>query len=85
MAIAFARFFMPVALAVIGWFMTTTVSEMKSEIRDGNAAIWASVKDVAAKVNGQAIDIATLKANNNATARSMDRLTIAVDRLTSKP
>ena len=85
MAIAFARFFMPVALAIIGWFMTTTVSEMKSEISSGNAAIWASVRDVATKVNSQAVDIATLKANNDATSRSIDRLTVAVDRLSAKP
>ena len=85
MAIAFARFFMPVALAIIGWFMVNTVSDIKQEISTANTAIWIAVKDVASKVNTQAVDIATLKANNDATTKSLDRLTVAVDRLTEKP
>lgn len=84
-AIAFARFFMPVALAIIGWFMTTTVAEMKNEIRDGNAAIWTAVKDVAKTVNGQSTDIAVMKANNDVTSKSVDRLTAIIDKLNSKP
>ena len=83
-AIAFARFFMPVALAVIGWFMVNTVTDMKDQIRDGNAAIWTAVKQVQTTVNGQTTDIAVLKASKEDTSRALDRLTSIVDKLNSK-
>ena len=83
-AIAFARFFMPVALAVIGWFMVNTVTDMKDQIRDGNAAIWTAVKQVQTAVNGQATDIAVLKNSKEETTRALDRLTSIVDKLNSK-
>ena len=79
LAIGFARFFMPVALAVIGWFMTTAVADMKAEIRDGNAAVWLAVKTLSVTVNGQATDIATLKARAEYTGKAVDRLTTIID------
>ena len=82
--IAFARIFMPVALAIIGWFMTQAVADMKGEIRDGNAAVWSAVKAVQATVNTQSTDIAVLKNNNESTGRALDRLTSIVDKLNSK-
>ena len=85
LAIAFARVFMPVALAIIGYFMTTAVSDMKSQIRDGNAAIWVAVKEVAEKVNTQATDVAVLKQSRDETAKAVDRLTAIIDKLNSKP
>lgn len=84
-AIAFARVFMPVALAIIGWFMIQTVQDMKREIRDGNAAVWSAVKTVQTTVNTQSTDIAVLKESNANTGRAVDRLTAIVDKLNSKP
>ena len=82
--IAFARIFMPVALAIICWFMTQAVADMKAEIRDGNAAVWSAVKAVQTTVNTQSTDIAVLKNNNESTGRAVDRLSIIVDKLNSK-
>ena len=42
-AIAFARFFMPIAIAVIGWFMVTTVTGIKDDIKENNKTLWAAV------------------------------------------
>ena len=84
-AIAFARFFMPIALSVIGYFMITTVSDIKSEIRTANAAIWVAVKDVATKVGSQSTDISSLKTANEFTTKAVDRLTAVVDQLNRKP
>ena len=75
---------MPIALAVIGWFMVNTVTDMKDQIRDGNAAIWTAVKQVQTTVNGQTTDIAVLKASKEDTSRALDRLTSIVDKLNSK-
>jgi hypothetical protein len=84
-AIAFARLFMPIALAIIGYFMVQTVSDIKTEIREANAAVWTAVKEVASTVNKQNADIATLKTANEYTSKTVDRLTTAVDQLTRKP
>jgi hypothetical protein len=84
-AIAFARFFMPVALAVIGWFMVTTITDMKEQIRDGNNAIWMVVKSIQGTVNSQTTDIAVLKNSKDETSKALDRLTAIVDRLDRKP
>ena len=84
-AIAFARFFMPIALSVIGYFMITTVSDIKSEIRTANAAIWVAVKEVANKVATQSTDVSSLKTANEFTTKAVDRLTAAVDQLNRKP
>ena len=83
--IAFARFFMPVALAIIGYFMVTMVSDIKNEIRAANAAIWVAVKDVSVKVNTQSIDVSSLKTANEYTTKSIDRLTAVVDQMSRKP
>ena len=80
-AIAFARLFMPAALAVIGWFLVTTVNDVKQEIRDGNAAVWNAVKAVQVTVSGQMTDIAVLKQSTNVTSKAIDRLTSIVDSL----
>ena len=85
MAVAFARFFMPVALAVIGWFLTTTIGDLKTEIRNGNASIWMAVKQVQTAVNSQASDIAVLKYSKDNITKAVDRLTGIVDKLNSKP
>ena len=84
-AIAFARFFMPIALAIIGYFMITTISDIKTEIRTTNAAIWVAVKDIANKVNVQSSDVSSLKTANEYTTKSVDRLTAVVDQLSRKP
>ena len=84
-AIAFARFFMPAALAVIGWFLVSTIADVKTAIRDGNAALWTAIQKVQTTVNSQTIDIAVLKTTKEETARSLDRLTTIVDKLNSKP
>ena len=91
-AIAFARFFMPIALSVIGYLMITMVSDLKSgtvdlrsEMRASNGAVWTAVRDVAAKVSTQSTDIAVLKTNNDATGKSIERLTVVIDKLSSKP
>ena len=84
-AIAFARFFMPIALAVIGYFMVTTVSDIKTEIRESNAAIWVAVKEVANKVATQSTDVSSLKTANEYTTKAVDRLTTVVDQLNRKP
>ena len=84
-AIAFARFFMPVVLAVIGWFLVTTITDMKSEIRDGNAALWSVMRSVQTSLIGQATDIAVLKQSKDETTKAVDRLTGIVDKLNSKP
>ena len=84
-AIAFARFFMPIALAIIGYFMVTTVSDIKTEIRTANAAIWVAVKEVADKVATQSTDVSSLKTANEFTTKAVDRLTAVVDQLNRKP
>ena len=84
-AIAFARFFMPIALAIIGYFMVTTVSDIKSEIRMANASLWTAVKDVGTKVATQSIDIAGLKTANDYTTKTVDRLVTIVDQINKKP
>jgi hypothetical protein len=85
LAIAIARFFVPIALAVIGWFMTTAITDLKEQIRDGNAAIWTAVKTVQTTVNQQTTDIAVMKQGNASTERAIDRLTTIVDKLNAKP
>ena len=85
LAIAFARFFMPVALAIIGYFMVNTVADIKSEIRESNAAIWVTVKEVANKVATQSTDVSSLKTANEYTTKAVDRLTVVVDQLNRKP
>jgi hypothetical protein len=84
-AIAFARFFMPVALSVIGYFMISTVSDIKTEIRTSNAAIWVAVKEVANKVATQSTDVSSLKTANEYTTKAVDRLTTVVDQINRKP
>jgi hypothetical protein len=84
-AIAFARFFMPIALSVIGYFMIATVSDIKTEIRTANAAIWVAVKDVANKVNTQSTDVSSLKTANEFVTKAVDRLTMVVDQINRKP
>ena len=84
-AIAFARFFMPIALAIIGWFMVTTVSDIKTEIRAANSALWIAVKDVEKTVNTQSNDVSGLKAANEYATKTIDRLVNVVDQLNKKP
>ena len=83
-AIAFARFFMPVALTVIGYFMITTISDIKTEIRTANAAIWDAVKGVGSTLNTQSVDIAVLKSTGEATGKSVERLNTVTDKLIIK-
>ena len=83
-AIAFARLFMPVALSIIGYFMIMTVSDIKTEIRTANAAVWVAVKEVANKVNIQSSDISSLKTANDYTSKAVDRLTSVVDQINRK-
>ena len=85
MMVAFARFFMPVALAVIGWFLTTTIGDLKTEFRNGNASIWSAVKQVQTTVNSQSSDIAVLKDSKDNMTKAVDRLTGIVDKLNAKP
>ena len=75
----------PLAETVLSDKLTQAVADMKSEIRDGNAAIWSAVKSVQTTVNTQSTDIAVLKQNNGSTERAIDRLTAIVDKLNSKP
>ena len=84
-AIAFARFFMPVALTVIGYFLVTTISDIKTEMRTANAAIWDAVKGVGATLTTQSVDIAVLKSTGEATGKSLERLTSITDKLAIKP
>ena len=84
-AIAFARFFMPVALTGIGYFMMTTIADIKTEMRTANAAIWDAVKGVGFTLNTQSIDIAVLKTTGEATGKSLDRLNVITDKLITKP
>ena len=84
-ALAFARFVMPIVLAITGWLMISTITDIKDEIRDGNAAVWMAVKEVQSSVNRQAVDIAGLEQSKSESTKAIDRLTAIVDKLNSKP
>src|SRR5512146_1887848 len=56
-AVAFARLFMPVALAVIGFFMVTTLSDIKAQI----VQIWASNTKLNEDFQRQAISLAGVR------------------------
>lgn len=74
-AIAFARFFMPIALAVVGYFMVTTLND----IHKTNDQIWSYLNKLSDNLQRQQVDIATLRVQTDNTSKQVDRLTITVD------
>ena len=76
-AIAFARFFMPIALAVIGWLMTTSFGDLK----DSNKLLWSAFNELKGTLGAQAADVAVLKTKMDSTTKAVDRLTGIVDQL----
>ena len=73
-AIAFARLFMPVALAVIGFFMVTTLTDIKTQI----AQTWANISKLNESFQKQAIDMATMKVKVDDTGLQVNQLQVQV-------
>lgn len=74
-AIAFARFFMPVALAIIGYLMTTSFSDLKTS----NERLWTSFALLNKSVADQGKDQAVMKVQLDGVIKSVDRLSTTVD------
>ena len=81
LAIAFARFGMPIALAIIGYFMTSTLTELKTDIKAATHSMWESVAAINNKLSSQAAEVATIKADVTNQSRNLDRLSTKVDTL----
>ena len=76
---------MPLMLAVIGYFMTSTLAalkeeqkqtriDLKLEISETGKALWNAVASVKDSVQKTQVDLATVKAQGEATAKSVDRI-----------
>ena len=74
-AITFARFFMPIALAVIGWFMITTINDFK----DKNLEMWKYVGKLGDVTAVHSTDIASIKARIDEQGKSLDRIITIID------
>ena len=76
-AVAFARFFMPVALAVIGWFMAQGFQDVKNS----NDRLWAAVAKLTDITHTTISDVAVLKTKTDDMSKTVDRLTDKVDKI----
>lgn len=80
LAITLARFFMPMVVAVLGYFLATTLSELK----DANRQVWVQL---AKMVDGQATSNAVqsgLSVRVDSAVKQLDHLQIQVDGLQRK-
>lgn len=68
--IAFARLFMPVALAIIGYFMVTTLADIKTS----NNQIWAYLNKLSDTLHQQQIDLAKVKVKVDDTQYTINQL-----------
>lgn len=77
--IAFARVFMPVALAVIGWFMVNSFNDLK----DSNNRLWTAVSKLTDISHSTVADVAVLKAKTDDMTQNVNRLSDKVDKLST--
>lgn len=80
-AIAFARFFMPAALAVIGWLLTTGFQDLKSS----NDRLWSAVAKLTDITHTTISDVAVLKTKTDDLSKNVDRITDKIDKMSVKP
>ena len=66
-SVAFSRLVMPMALAIIGWFMTQAMGDIKT-----------SLYSLGSTVQAQSIDVAVLKSKMDNTIKSIERLNSVV-------
>jgi len=77
--IYFSRVFIPVALSIIGYFMVTTLDDLKHGMKDGSDKIWIALDRVSTNANTQAVDLAALKVKVDDVGKSVDRINTVVD------
>ena len=88
LAITFARFGMPVVVMILGYFFTTTLTDLKegqksgiAEMRDGQSKVWTQIgKVVEVQSTANAIQ-SGLSVQVNNTAKQLDHLQTLVDGL----
>ena len=88
LAITFARFGMPVVVMILGYFFSTTLSDLKTgqkdgiaEMRDGQSKVWVQMGKV---VEAQSASVAIqsgLSVQVANTAKQLDHLQTQVDSL----
>jgi transcriptional regulator GlxA family with amidase domain len=86
--ITIARFGMPVALAVVGWFVTTMLTDLKkgqevaiTEFRDGHKQLWTQVGKLNEAQTSNSISLGTLTSKLDGGLKQLDHLQIQVDSL----
>ena len=80
LAIAFARFLMPIALAVIGWFMVNTMNGFQEK----NAELWKYVGKISDVTALHSESIAAIKAHIDSQDKSLDRIINLLDATSRK-
>lgn len=68
--VAFARLFMPIALAIIGFFMVTTLTD----IRTSTSQIWIAIQKLSDMQSSQAVDIAKVQVRVDDTSNTIKDL-----------
>jgi hypothetical protein len=86
--ITIARFGMPVALAAVGWFVTTMLTDLKkgqevaiTEFRDGHKQLWQQVGKLNDIQTTNSIQLGTLTSKLDGGLKQIDHLQIQVDGL----
>jgi hypothetical protein len=80
LVVAFARVFMPAAITVIGYFMTTTLGELKTNVKEGNERVWLAVGKLNELVHTQQTDLAVVKTKLDATSKAVDDFSSVINR-----
>jgi cell division protein FtsB len=83
-----ARFFMPVVLAVIGYFMVTTINDLKagqrdglSQLKEGQTQVWVQISKIAdAQATTNTVQSA-LSSKVDGAVKQLDHLQVQVDNL----
>jgi hypothetical protein len=88
LAITFARFGMPVVVAVLGYFAMTTINDLKAgqkdglnELKEGNRQVWVQVSKIADAQAATNIVQGTLSAKVDGAVKQLDHLQVQVDSL----
>jgi hypothetical protein len=87
-AITFARFFMPAVVSILGYFMISTINDLKagqkdglSELKDGQRQVWVQVAKIAdAQATTNTVQGA-LSAKVDGAVKQLDHLQVQVDSL----
>ena len=70
----FARVVLPVALAIIGYFMTTALTDLKTSLKDVRSQIWSMNTSVIAAQNDLSVKMGILGERVDDFGRRLDRV-----------